>query len=635
MSSRSVACLALVLAAVCRGAAGPATPAGARSDHTVAPAANYGTLIERARVAPMTEFQRLFGEAVALRERRDGLDRPRAEIAVRRDLSAAAVRHLAWMEAVGHLRAALRIAYSLQDPQILLALHLAQARNYLGAGDRIQAAAELDAADQLAGALGDARARVDAGLLRLELYGEEGHMREVDALCRSLLALPHVDPLPIELRWARSTDLTDRARFHARWQGVLGLARAAGNRRIEGEALDALGRYALATGDAAKAVRRFGAAGAIGELSHRDLATWLDVIAADKAVHDRPRAYAAIRRALATTDENRDPDRAAALYTALADLRAGDGDFLGAYRDLWHADELRARRDAVRQFMPLARLTLATTPDQTDRAADLAAAHEALRESELTRARLRDQEAVGIAVTMVLVACLVGLAYLYQRRNAAALAMARDNAELRADRTHWQMLRYQLSPHFLFNALGSLGGLVVTDPPAATRVIDRLSEFCQLALEGSRDELRTLNQELALLRAYLDVETPCADDALRVRFEMDPEVRERRLPPLLLQPLVENALKFGRQTCEGLLEIVISARPGEGGVDLLLEVANTGRWVDSPGTDGRHATVGLANVRERLARCGAGPDALVSEATNGWVRVRLRVPGLSSLPMPV
>src|SRR5690606_17379563 len=178
----------------------------------------------------------------------------------------------------------------------------------------------------------------------------------------------------------------------------------------------------------------------------------------------------------------------------------------------------------------------------------------------LAQVQLERRTAWRLAASGAAVAAALALAYVYKRRAARALAAARDAAELRAERTHWQMLRYQINPHFLFNALTSLSGLVATDPAAARRVVGRLSEFCRLALQRTTTDLRTLEEEITLLQAFLDVEKAGIGDFLDVTFTIDPAVEQCRLPPLLLQPLVENALKYGGENRDGTMAITITAR---------------------------------------------------------------------------
>ena len=336
---------------------------------------------------------------------------------------------------------------------------------------------------------------------------------------------------------------------------------------------------------------------------------------------------------MAATDESAQPGWAADFENQRASILAQQGDHAAAYAALCRAETLRQAQAKANIRPTLIRMVPQTTQQESREAAELAAVRAALREAELTQSLLRQRVAFIAGAGALLLAVALGIAYSYKRKAAAALAAARDAAELRAERTHWQMLRYQLNPHFLFNALSSLSGLVATDPPAARRVIGRLSDFCRFALQRTTHDLRTVAEEIQVLDAFLDVEKAGAGGNLRTTFAIAPAVSTCLLPPLLLQPLVENALKYGGHDDTPELEVAVSARPHPAGDQLVIEIANNGTWIE-PATRPRRGRasggIGLTNVRERLARVGAGPDALTIEATHdGWVRVRLTLPLLS------
>lgn len=615
--------------------------------------ANYRALIDAIVVAPADNKLSLQEQAADLRSAADGTARSRALIAVHRDAAAAHAAKLEWMNATAHLGNGVALARTLEDPDLIVAIHLQQAGYFKQAGATSGALRALDAADAIIQPLGRRPAMIESSLLRAELLHSEPRERpRIEAIYEALLADPQADRFRVELHRARHTPFDTQAVFHERWTHVLELARTARDSVVESEALDQLGTYFVA-GEPARAAGHFAAAEQTGAPVQRSAALWMDVIKAYNAVDDRDRARQALAAAGALIDGQKDPGRAADLREATGELLGREGDFAAAFRELRQASELRRRRDAERQSMPFASLLPPVPRRQIDTAAELAAVQSALREAELERtkllqrqtaadkafreaeldrARLLQRQTAGIATVAVLLAALLGLAYAYKRRSAAALVTARANAELRADRTHWQMLRYQLNPHFLFNALSSLGGLVATDPRAAGRVVERLSEFCQLALKGSNDDLRTLAQEREIIRAYLDVEQAGAGDTLTVCFDAAPATLSCLVPPLLLQPLVENALKYGGQTSDDHLEIAITARRSADGANLELEVANTGRWIERKNESPSRDAVGLANVRERLARFGGDSAVLTFTQDGPWVRAQLRLPAREGSP---
>lgn len=196
-------------------------------------------------------------------------------------------------------------------------------------------------------------------------------------------------------------------------------------------------------------------------------------------------------------------------------------------------------------------------------------------------------------------------------------------ARLAEEKARLEVLRYQLNPHFLFNSLTSIrSGIPATLGPARTAV-DRLAEFCRLTL-GARapDDLGPLNEEIDLLRVYLEIESARWSDYLQVEFEIDPAAQTVRLPRLLLLPLVENALKYGRVTSPDLLRLHLKVRLEHD--DVFIDVSNTGHWVAHAGVYGLPSTgIGLDNLRERLRRHYPKTHTFTRMEAEGWVHVQL------------
>lgn len=176
------------------------------------------------------------------------------------------------------------------------------------------------------------------------------------------------------------------------------------------------------------------------------------------------------------------------------------------------------------------------------------------------------------------------------------------------------MLRYQLNPHFLFNTLNSISTLVLlkqTEP--ANAMLSRLSSFLRHTLVNEPGGKVTIEQEVATLKLYLDIERMRFEDRLRTEFHIEPAAANACLPSLLLQPLVENAIKYAVSPHEEGAEISISARLV--GQRLRITVSDTGPGLQSvdgqtrlsaalPGGTGIVSStgVGLANIRDRLAQ---------------------------------
>lgn len=163
-----------------------------------------------------------------------------------------------------------------------------------------------------------------------------------------------------------------------------------------------------------------------------------------------------------------------------------------------------------------------------------------------------------------------------------------------------KMLRYQLNPHFLFNTLNAISTLVLEQQTElANRMVTKLSSFLRFSLDNDPMQKITLEQELAALMLYLDIEKVRFEDRLSLELDIADESREALIPSLLLQPLVENAVKYGIAQSEQGARLRIAARVFAG--ELLLELSDDGPGVELvdgqiPDANG----VGLRNTRERL-----------------------------------
>ncbi len=185
-----------------------------------------------------------------------------------------------------------------------------------------------------------------------------------------------------------------------------------------------------------------------------------------------------------------------------------------------------------------------------------------------------------------------------------------ERLEAQATAAQLAMLRYQLNPHFLFNTLNSISTLVLlkqTEP--ANAMLTRLSGFLRHTLIAEPGSQVTLAQEIETLQLYLDIERMRFEERLRTQFEIEDAALGAQLPAMLLQPLVENAIKYAVSTQEEGAQIALTARVI--GERLRLTVEDTGPGVDDSPRDaardqalGRPVStgVGLANIRNRLAQ---------------------------------
>ncbi len=174
--------------------------------------------------------------------------------------------------------------------------------------------------------------------------------------------------------------------------------------------------------------------------------------------------------------------------------------------------------------------------------------------------------------------------------------------EHQASHAQLAMLRYQLNPHFLFNTLNSISTLVLLKQTERANVmLSRLSSFLRYTLANEPTAHVTLAQEAETLKLYLEIEKMRFDERLRTHFEIDPRVAKARLPSLLLQPLVENAIKYAVTPQEEGADITVSARLV--GERVLIAVSDTGPGlIEMKARPTLSTGVGLANIRERLAQ---------------------------------
>ena len=184
----------------------------------------------------------------------------------------------------------------------------------------------------------------------------------------------------------------------------------------------------------------------------------------------------------------------------------------------------------------------------------------------------------------------------------AATEKARAAAiEKQAMQAQLQMLQAQIEPHMLFNTLANLRGLITLDPPRAQLMLDQLIQYLRTTLTASRAERSTLQQEFVLMEAYLGLMSVRMGARLSYALELPDALREVPVPPMLLQPLVENAIKHGLEPkVDGGHIVVRAARDTD---TLKLTVADNGLGLDDAAdatADAADTGVGLANVRERL-----------------------------------
>ena len=206
----------------------------------------------------------------------------------------------------------------------------------------------------------------------------------------------------------------------------------------------------------------------------------------------------------------------------------------------------------------------------------------------------------AILLTLAVLGAWTGLYYginYYLLLDAQAERFERMAAQ--ANSAQLEMLRYQINPHFLFNTLNSISTLVLlSETEKANTMLSRLSSFLRYSLVGEREGQATVAQEMQALKLYLEIERTRFEERLRTRFDIASEVVNARIPSLLLQPLVENAVKYAVTPLEEGADIWVTAR--RLGDRLELSVADTGPGIGEQRPTPEGTGVGLNNIRERL-----------------------------------
>jgi LytS/YehU family sensor histidine kinase len=181
----------------------------------------------------------------------------------------------------------------------------------------------------------------------------------------------------------------------------------------------------------------------------------------------------------------------------------------------------------------------------------------------------------------------------------------RERLESQASTAQLAMLRYQLNPHFLFNTLNSISTLVLLkQTERANAMLARLSSFLRYTLANEPTAKVTLAQEVETLKLYLEIEKMRFEERLRPHFKIESETIGARLPSLLLQPLIENAIKYAVTPAENGADIWITATTE--GQAVRIEVADNGNGEGADISATPSTGVGLANIRDRLSQAYGG-----------------------------
>jgi two-component system, LytTR family, sensor kinase len=223
----------------------------------------------------------------------------------------------------------------------------------------------------------------------------------------------------------------------------------------------------------------------------------------------------------------------------------------------------------------------------------------------------------------------------YHARHIAELrlrSLLRESELSRAD-AELQALKAELNPHFLFNALNTVSSLMHTRVDEARRVVAHLSALLQRMLASAGLREVALAEEVEFIRLYMEIEQARFGEALRIDYHLDPATLRARVPHLLIQPLVENAVKHGLRPRGGTGRVVLRSRREGPWLELTVQDDGVG-LARAPAADGNGT--GLANVRQRLRQLYGGGHAFeLAPADGGGVRASVRIPfSEAALPVP-
>ncbi len=212
-----------------------------------------------------------------------------------------------------------------------------------------------------------------------------------------------------------------------------------------------------------------------------------------------------------------------------------------------------------------------------------------------------------------------------QRRKADEIETRRRDAELAVKDARLAALRNQVNPHFLFNSLNSIRALIFEDSAKAALMVDKLADMLRYSLHADQKRVVTLAEELAMVQQYLDIEKVRFEDRLRIETDVDDVALDAILPSMLIQTLVENAVKHGIEPQPGGGAIRIQAVLQSG--QLEINISNPGRLTKTSAS----TKIGLNNAAQQLALLmGTGAHLSIAEQ-DGIVRAKLLIP---QLPIP-
>jgi LytS/YehU family sensor histidine kinase len=238
--------------------------------------------------------------------------------------------------------------------------------------------------------------------------------------------------------------------------------------------------------------------------------------------------------------------------------------------------------------------------------------------------RLFYYDVISDIVSIYLPVVLVAQGVWYQKKFRERAVRAFE-LEAQLAKAHLQALKSQLQPHFLFNTLHSISALMLTDVQAADRMMTRLSDLLRMSLENNGVQETSLSRELEFVAGYLEIEKMRFEERLEVVLEITPDTLDARVPHLVLQPLVENAVRHGISRRSAAGEIRIGASHDDR--SLYLWVTDNGPGLREFETRQSKAGLGLVTTRERLRTLyGSEQSVEIRNLPEGGVEACVRIP---------
>jgi len=210
---------------------------------------------------------------------------------------------------------------------------------------------------------------------------------------------------------------------------------------------------------------------------------------------------------------------------------------------------------------------------------------------------------------------------------------AAREAQMQAQQAQLALLRYQLNPHFLFNSLNSIWALVDEDPEAVKKMVNELSDFLRYSLLFDHQPYKPLSHEIEALKNYFSIEKKRFQEKLNINLDIADNTKNCRVLSFILQPFVENAIKFGMLTSEMPVKIRLSSQLE--GKDLIIHISNSGTWVDpsehdADGSEYNGTGQGIQNAVNRLNIAYPDRYQLLFEKLSQKVVIKLLIRNIES-----